>query len=133
MRPAIRLAASLAPGTAQSSAAAATLIPPLALYRRILRAHRGLPAEQRVLGDAYVKEEFRRHRAVENPLHIVRSTPAIFDVFGKQRNRLTGFGRIGGISVRVGALCAAGRGVAVARRQARPGQARQDEWCERFP
>jgi hypothetical protein len=73
MRPALRLAATLTRGSAQSSASSPSgLIPPLALYRRVLRAHRLLPAEQRVLGDAYVKEEFRRHREVENPLHIVR-------------------------------------------------------------
>jgi hypothetical protein len=68
MRPTLRLAASLAPGSNRTT----TLIPPLTLYRRILRAHRHLPANQRVLGDSYVKEEFRRHRDVENPAHIVR-------------------------------------------------------------
>lgn len=48
------------------------LLPPIPLYRRLLRAHRKfLPAEMRVLGDDYVKSEFRAHRAVENPLHIV--------------------------------------------------------------
>uniref|UniRef100_A0A8C8S477 Succinate dehydrogenase assembly factor 3 n=1 Tax=Pelusios castaneus TaxID=367368 RepID=A0A8C8S477_9SAUR len=35
-----------------------------ALYRRILLLHRTLPLELKALGDAYVKEEFRRHRAV---------------------------------------------------------------------
>nr|XP_041570363.1 succinate dehydrogenase assembly factor 3, mitochondrial isoform X1 [Taeniopygia guttata] len=33
------------------------------LYRRILRLHRALPPALRDLGDRYVKEEFRRHRA----------------------------------------------------------------------
>ena len=48
------------------------LLPPIPLYRRLLRAHRHkLPKEQRLLGDEYVKEEFRRHRTVENPVHIV--------------------------------------------------------------
>lgn len=35
------------------------------LYRNILTAHRKLPAQHRSLGDAYVKEEFRRHRGAE--------------------------------------------------------------------
>lgn len=47
------------------------LLPPLPLYRRILRAHRRLSSDQRVFGDEYVKAEFRRHRDVENPLHII--------------------------------------------------------------
>lgn len=33
------------------------------LYRRILLLHRALPAALRALGDRYVKEEFRKHRA----------------------------------------------------------------------
>lgn len=48
------------------------LLPPLHLYRRILRIHRKkLPPEMRLLGDEYVKSEFRAHRNVENPIHIV--------------------------------------------------------------
>lgn len=47
------------------------LLPPIQLYRRILRAHRKLPVKHRVLGDSYVKAEFRSHREVENPVHIV--------------------------------------------------------------
>ncbi|KXT15527.1 hypothetical protein AC579_3407 [Pseudocercospora musae] len=48
------------------------LLPPIPLYRRILRAHRNfLPREMRVLGDEYVKAEFRAHRNTENPVHIV--------------------------------------------------------------
>lgn len=48
------------------------LTPPLPLYRRVLRAHRyHLGAEERALGDEYVKAEFRRHRNVTNPLHLV--------------------------------------------------------------
>lgn len=48
------------------------LLPPLVLYRRLLRVHRKkLPAEMRLLGDEYVKSEFRAHRNVENPMHIV--------------------------------------------------------------
>lgn len=48
------------------------LLPPIPLYRRLLRAHRRkLPKEQRLLGDEYVKGEFRRHKDIENPVHIV--------------------------------------------------------------
>lgn len=51
------------------------LLPPLELYRRLLRAHRKhLPQEMRVLGDEYVKREFRAHRAVENPAQIVSTS-----------------------------------------------------------
>lgn len=49
------------------------LLPPIPLYRRLLRAHRHkLGPEERVLGDLYVRSEFRAHRDVENPMHIVR-------------------------------------------------------------
>lgn len=49
------------------------LLPPIPLYRRLFRAHRHhLPANMRVLGDNYVKSEFRSHRDVDNPMHIVR-------------------------------------------------------------
>lgn len=47
------------------------LLPPLALYRRVLRAHRRLSLDQRIFGDTYVKAEFRRHKEIENPLHII--------------------------------------------------------------
>ncbi|GAA5871833.1 hypothetical protein JCM1840_004014 [Sporobolomyces johnsonii] len=51
---------------------AAELLPPLPLYRRLLRVHRKvLPAEFRIMGDDYVKAEFRRTRSTDNPLHIV--------------------------------------------------------------
>lgn len=33
------------------------------LYRRILLLHRALPPALRELGDRYVKEEFRKHKA----------------------------------------------------------------------
>lgn len=49
------------------------LLPPIPLYRRLLRAHRKhLDSQQRLLGDEYIKTEFRSHRNVENPMHIVR-------------------------------------------------------------
>ncbi|XWW93234.1 hypothetical protein V2A60_001166 [Cordyceps javanica] len=48
------------------------LLPPIPLYRRLLRAHRKfLPAEMRVLGDEYIKAEFRAHRRVDNPAHLI--------------------------------------------------------------
>jgi hypothetical protein len=37
-----------------------------------LRIHRKkLGPEERIFGDTYLKAEFRRHRDIENPLHIV--------------------------------------------------------------
>ena len=48
------------------------LLPPIPLYRRILRLHRKLPREERTLGDLYIKAEFHAHKNVENPVHIVR-------------------------------------------------------------
>ncbi|CCH58304.1 hypothetical protein TBLA_0A05110 [Henningerozyma blattae CBS 6284] len=47
------------------------LLPPLQLYRRILREHKNLPQLQRELGNQYLKNEFRLHKDIENPLHIV--------------------------------------------------------------
>lgn len=48
------------------------LLPPIPLYRRVLRAHRKhLPQQERMLGDEYVKSEFRAHRTTENPVHII--------------------------------------------------------------
>ncbi|KAN0065866.1 hypothetical protein ACQY0O_000997 [Thecaphora frezii] len=51
--------------------ASVTILPPLPLYRRLLRAHRQLTADMRVLGDDYVRDEFRRHRDIDNPLQVV--------------------------------------------------------------
>jgi len=48
------------------------LLPPIPLYRRILRAHRNkLDPAMRIYGDQYVKSEFRRHQQIDNPAHIV--------------------------------------------------------------
>ena len=33
-----------------------------ALYKSICRLHRALPAELRVVGDGYVRDEFKRHK-----------------------------------------------------------------------
>ncbi|EPS36403.1 hypothetical protein H072_10115 [Dactylellina haptotyla CBS 200.50] len=51
---------------------ALALLPPIPLYRRILRAHRRhLSPEERALGDHYIRDEWRRHKDVENPVHII--------------------------------------------------------------
>ncbi|OCK81490.1 ACN9-domain-containing protein [Lepidopterella palustris CBS 459.81] len=48
------------------------LLPPIPLYRRLLRAHRmKLPLQERLLGDQYIKSEFRAHRDIENPVQII--------------------------------------------------------------
>ncbi|KAL1305658.1 hypothetical protein AAFC00_007252 [Neodothiora populina] len=48
------------------------LLPPIPLYRRLLRTHRKhLPKEMRLLGDEYVKSEFRAHQKIDNPVHII--------------------------------------------------------------
>ncbi|KAI0175565.1 ACN9-domain-containing protein [Hypoxylon sp. FL1284] len=48
------------------------LLPPVPLYRRLFRAHRKhLPKEMRLLGDEYIKAEFRAHRNVDNPAHLI--------------------------------------------------------------
>ena len=78
LRPSVPLHASTTtppPSTLGSSplskAPQLALLPPLPLYRRVLRTHRRLPPDQRIFGDAYVKAEFRRHRDIENPLQII--------------------------------------------------------------
>ncbi|KAK7037745.1 hypothetical protein VNI00_010706 [Paramarasmius palmivorus] len=67
----LRLAESVTTKPLNLQEANATLLPPIPLYRRLLRAHRFLPREMRSLGDDYVKSEFRRHREVTNPVHII--------------------------------------------------------------
>lgn len=53
--------------------APAALLPPIPLYRRLLRSHRKrLGLEERLLGDMYVKAEFRAHKDIDNPVQIVR-------------------------------------------------------------
>ncbi|RDB26363.1 Succinate dehydrogenase assembly factor 3, mitochondrial [Hypsizygus marmoreus] len=67
----IRLAESISSKPLNLREASATLFPPIPLYRRLLRVHRSLPREMRSLGDDYVKAEFRRHKEVTNPVHII--------------------------------------------------------------
>jgi len=35
-----------------------------ALYKALLRLHRGMPLELQAVGDQYVKDEFKRHKNV---------------------------------------------------------------------
>ncbi|EPE07974.1 acn9 family protein [Ophiostoma piceae UAMH 11346] len=73
MRPAARLLASaVRPKGAGLRPEPMALLPPIPLYRRLLRAHRKyLPADMRVLGDEYIKAEFRAHRKVDNAQHLI--------------------------------------------------------------
>ncbi|KAK7208196.1 acetate non-utilizing protein 9, mitochondrial precursor [Myxozyma melibiosi] len=71
MRSSPSLLAKAARRSARTMMPEVNVLPPIPLYRRILRAHRRLPTEHRFLGDQYVKSEFRLHRDTENPLHII--------------------------------------------------------------
>ena len=74
MRPSLRLLANptAAGSTNGLKPAPLALLPPIPLYRRLLRAHRKyLDPQMRLLGDEYIKSEYRSHRNVENPMHIV--------------------------------------------------------------
>ncbi|CAO3628986.1 unnamed protein product [Cunninghamella blakesleeana] len=50
---------------------AKVLLAPLPLYRQILRVHCCLPPAMRSMGDDYVKCKFRRHKDIDNPVHII--------------------------------------------------------------
>ncbi|KAI0806139.1 ACN9-domain-containing protein [Irpex lacteus] len=67
----IRLAQSVSKTPLNLQQASASLLPPIPLFRSLLRAHRRLPQDMRSLGDDYVKAEFRRHQKIDNPLHII--------------------------------------------------------------
>lgn len=57
---------------AAHSARDISLLPPIHLYRRLLRANRHkLPPDLRIYADEYIKSEFRLHRDITNPLHII--------------------------------------------------------------
>ncbi|KAL2263403.1 hypothetical protein VTK26DRAFT_6945 [Humicola hyalothermophila] len=72
MRPSLRLLASAMQAQKGMTPGPMALLPPIYLFRRLLRAHRKhLPTEMRLLGDEYVKAEFRAHRDVENPVHLI--------------------------------------------------------------
>ncbi|OBR15437.1 Acetate non-utilizing protein [Colletotrichum higginsianum IMI 349063] len=73
MRPSsvLKMASASVPKGSGLRPAPMALLPPLPLYRRLFRAHRKhLPSEMRVLGDEYIKAEFRAHRNVDNPAHL---------------------------------------------------------------
>lgn len=103
MRPSLPLRLASSSSISSGSALRQTpmaLLPPIPLYRRILRAHRKkLPTDLRFLGDSYVKSEFRAHRNVENPIHIVRWCPCPPDysdqLQGDWNNSLTTYYRSG--------------------------------------
>ncbi|KAL4074857.1 cyanate lyase C-terminal domain-containing protein [Scleroderma yunnanense] len=65
------LAESLSAKNLDLHRASSALYPPIPLYRRLLRAHRSLPQEMRLLGDEYVKAEFHRHHKITNPIHVM--------------------------------------------------------------
>ncbi|KAI0008901.1 P-loop containing nucleoside triphosphate hydrolase protein [Xylariaceae sp. FL0662B] len=72
MRLSSRLLATATPPGKGLKPAPMALLPPIPLYRRLFRAHRKyLPAEMRLLGDEYIKAEFRAHRNVDNPAHLI--------------------------------------------------------------
>ncbi|KAF7541988.1 hypothetical protein G7Z17_g11827 [Cylindrodendrum hubeiense] len=59
----LRLAVAATRGGLRPNSVA--LLPPVHLYRRLLRAHRKhLPTDMRLLGDEYIKAEFRAHRKI---------------------------------------------------------------------
>ncbi|CAJ2501026.1 Uu.00g038790.m01.CDS01 [Anthostomella pinea] len=71
MRATTRLLATATTGNGLKPAPMA-ILPPIPLYRRLFRAHRKhLPSEMRVLGDEYIKAEFRAHKDIDNPAHLI--------------------------------------------------------------
>ncbi|KAI2613893.1 uncharacterized protein GGS25DRAFT_469501 [Hypoxylon fragiforme] len=71
MKPSWRLLATATAGNGLKPAQMA-LLPPIPLYRRLFRAHRKhLKHEMRLLGDEYIKAEFRAHRNIDNPAHLI--------------------------------------------------------------
>lgn len=79
----VRLASTASHGASLKPAPMA-LLPPIPLYRRLFRAHRKhLPAEMRILGDEYIKSEFRLHRNIDNPVHLVCQVRRVGVLFGK--------------------------------------------------
>ena len=67
-----RALAKVSPRTLKPLPPNLQILAPIPLYRRLLRAHRKyLPPAARLLGDDYVKAEFRRTKETDNPVHIV--------------------------------------------------------------
>ncbi|KAF2968761.1 hypothetical protein GQX73_g4822 [Xylaria multiplex] len=72
MKPSSKLLATAASTGNGLKPAPLAILPPIPLYRRLLRAHRKhLPAQMRLLGDEYIKSEFRLHRNIDNPVHLI--------------------------------------------------------------
>jgi hypothetical protein len=72
MRPTASIFAKVSQRTIKPLPPNLQVLGPLPLYRRLLRAHRKyLPAAARLIGDDYVKSEFRRTKDTENPVHII--------------------------------------------------------------
>ncbi|RLW11457.1 hypothetical protein DV515_00001542 [Chloebia gouldiae] len=69
------------------------------LYRRILRLHRALPPALRDLGDRYVKEEFRRHRAAgpAEAQRFLREWEAIAEILRIKVGRILHFSESQGV------------------------------------
>ncbi|CAE6476551.1 unnamed protein product [Rhizoctonia solani] len=99
-----RLAQSVGTKPLNLREASATLLPPTPygsyrLYRRLLRVHRNLPTEMRILGDDYVKAEFKRHQKIDNPVHIIgflSQWKMYLDQMEQQANSAGGFERFTG-------------------------------------
>ncbi|KAH7339938.1 ACN9-domain-containing protein [Rhizoctonia solani] len=94
-----RLAQSVGTKPLNLREASATLLPPTPLLRRLLRVHRSLPTEMRILGDDYVKAEFKRHQKIDNPVHIIgflSQWKLYLDQLEQQANSAGGFERFTG-------------------------------------
>ncbi|CAE6499577.1 unnamed protein product [Rhizoctonia solani] len=102
-----RLAQSVGTKPLNLRETSATLLPPtpyflVRLLRRLLRLHRSLPTEMRILGDDYVKAEdveFRRHQKIDNPVHIIgflSQWKMYLDQLEQQANSAGGFERFTG-------------------------------------
>ncbi|KAJ1304900.1 hypothetical protein OPQ81_006034 [Rhizoctonia solani] len=94
-----RLAQSVGTKPLNLREASVTLLPPVPLFRRLLRVHRYLPTEMRILGDDYVKAEFKRHQKIDNPVHIIgflSQWKMYLDQIEQQANSTGGFERFTG-------------------------------------
>lgn len=119
------------------------ILPPIPLYRRILRAHRKhLPVKMRLLGDEYVKAEFHAHKDIDNPAHLVRRSIFLLLNLARQRRERERGGEteieMGDLTLGIGTKQLKDRvpnGVATLRPEGRGrrlgrGQAGSDKGCE---
>ena len=57
------------------------------LFKTCLRLHRGLPTQMQIIGDAYVRDEFKRHKAIDNPAQIASFMEAwAVSIFKRKKN-----------------------------------------------